>query len=51
MPRRNRSERRDRLVRQQRQDNSGQDQELAGGDDFLDFDAPRQIVQLLAPGE
>ena len=40
-----------RLVRQQRQDDAGQDQEFAGGDDLVDIDAPRELVKFLAPGE
>ena len=39
------------MVRQQRQDNPGEDQKLAGGDDFLDLHTSRQCVQLLTAGE
>ena len=46
--RRDVGQRRHRLVGQQRQHEAGEDEELAGGDDFLGFDAPRQAVQLLA---
>jgi hypothetical protein len=49
--RRDGGECRHRLVRQQRQHDAGQDQKFTGGDDFVDVDAPRQRVKLLAPGE
>jgi len=51
LPRRDRRQVGHRLVRQKRQDDAGQDQELTGGDDLLQFDAARQRVQLFAAGE
>src|SRR5579862_2248726 len=40
-----------RLIRQERQDQPGQDEEFAGGDEFADLDAPRDGVQPLARGQ
>src|SRR5580700_9305270 len=49
--RRNLSEPGDRLVRQKRQDQAGEDQEFAGGDDLPALDAASETVQLFPRGQ
>jgi hypothetical protein len=51
LPRRDGGEIGHRRVRQQRQHDPGQDQKFAGGDDFGQWNAAREGVQLLTPGQ